>query len=219
MGDLVQADALYMSADVDAAVIVNSPVMNAPSRRNRGPFAYWAVTSFRDLTDGTSNTVMMTERDLGSTNSKDMIGRAAIMASLGLPGPSGAAGSCSANCSQGYFAASTTVSKELFGSRFFAGDFYYSGVTLIIPPNGCSCVTVQPAGSQSGSIGYITPSSRHTGGCNVLLGDGAVRFVNEHIDSGTQSNSAPLTGTQARQSSYGIWGAIGTLNGGEIVDF
>ena len=218
VGDIVQATANYTSAPVDFASIVNTPAMTAPSRRNRGPFAYWSVSSFRDFTDGTSNTVVMAERDLGSTNPKDIIGQAAVVAALGAPGPATAAGSCSANCSQGYFTTGTTVSGELSGARFFAGDFYYSGVTLIIPPNGCSCVTVQPTASQSGAIGYITPSSRHTGGCHVLLADGAVRFVSENIDSGTQANTAPLTGTQLRQSSYGIWGAIGTIDGGETAN-
>jgi prepilin-type N-terminal cleavage/methylation domain-containing protein/prepilin-type processing-associated H-X9-DG protein len=44
-------------------------------------------------------------------------------------------------------------------------------------------------------IGY---SSRHTGGINVLFGDGSVRFINQNINAAT-------------------WSALGTRAGGEVV--
>ena len=44
----------------------------------------------------------------------------------------------------------------------------------------------------------VPPSSAHTGGVNVLLGDGSVRFVTDTIDLPT-------------------WRALGTRNGGEVL--
>ena len=61
------------------------------------------------------------------------------------------------------------------------------------------------------------------------MGDGTVRFVNEYINSSTLS---PVTNTEGdanqvpdattfqinypgRQSPYGIWGSISTINGSE----
>jgi prepilin-type processing-associated H-X9-DG protein len=44
----------------------------------------------------------------------------------------------------------------------------------------------------------VPPSSMHPGGVNVLLCDGAVRFVGDGVD-------------------LGIWRAIGTRNGQEVI--
>ena len=64
-----------------------------------------------------------------------------------------------------------------------------------------SCQTrfnVQP-NSNVGSGGYWgDPGSFHTGGCHVLLADGAVRFASENID--------------AR-----VWRGVGTRHGGEVI--
>ena len=49
------------------------------------------------------------------------------------------------------------------------------------------------------SFGMVTARSRHPGGVNVLMGDGAVRFVGEQV---------PLA----------VWRGLGTRNGGELVD-
>lgn len=65
-------------------------------------------------------------------------------------------------------------------------------------PNGMvpDCLHPQFAG---GAPGMATARSRHHGGVNALMGDGAVRFVLETIDQAT-------------------WRALGTRNGGELVD-
>ncbi|MDR2346066.1 MAG: DUF1559 domain-containing protein, partial [Planctomycetaceae bacterium] len=57
-------------------------------------------------------------------------------------------------------------------------------------------------------------SSFHPGGVNCGITDGAVKFVNENIDTNGLPNStqgSSFTGP----SPYGIWGAVGTPNGGE----
>jgi len=80
-----------------------------------------------------------------------------------------------------------------------------------MPPNSRSCLFgnglsataghAAPAnvpGYQDGDRG-ITPSSEHTGGVNVLMGDGAVRFIGNSIDLRT-------------------WWALGGRNDGMIID-
>jgi prepilin-type processing-associated H-X9-DG protein len=45
----------------------------------------------------------------------------------------------------------------------------------------------------------VTATSRHPGGVNVMTGDGSVRFVKASV-------------------SAGVWTALGTIAGGEVVD-
>lgn len=193
------------------------------SKRNRGPFAIRSCTSVADFLDGTSNTAMMAERDLGSpTNTRDILGRTAQMAITATTTPA----NCKANCNQGFFATSSVVANgPLPSERFFSGKLYWSGVTFIVPPNGCSCGG-DPSATTTGAVGtpaIITPSSRHTGGCHVLLGDGTVRFVNENINSGNDTIAVDASGTAVinppvnGQSPYGVWGAIGTHGSGETL--
>ena len=51
------------------------------------------------------------------------------------------------------------------------------------------------------------------GSDEFLLGDGAVRFISENIDVGNQSVGDVRTGA----SPYGVWGALGSMVGGEIL--
>jgi len=62
-------------------------------------------------------------------------------------------------------------------------------------PNNDPLMPVNTAGSE-----YSAARSRHTGGVNVAMCDGSVRFI---------ENSIPLA----------IWQALGTMNGGEAVEY
>ncbi len=67
----------------------------------------------------------------------------------------------------------------------------------------------------------MTANSYHPGGVNVSLGDGAVRFVSETIETKNLSTNWYSVGGNSiadkgvRPSPYGIWGALGSINGGE----
>jgi prepilin-type processing-associated H-X9-DG protein len=67
------------------------------------------------------------------------------------------------------------------------------------------------------TCGLFPPSSYHTGGVNVVLFDGAVRFVTDSIDTGPASAEFEATDPHSikGQSVYGTWGALGSPDGGE----
>ena len=98
--------------------------------------------------------------------------------------------------------------------RWSSGHPFYSVITTALPPNGPSCAASTPPSGKSVG-GWFTVSSRHTGGCHVLMGDGTVRFVNEKIDTGVLTAKEPAADGK---SSYGVWGAIGTIAGGETIN-
>ena len=89
----------------------------------------------------------------------------------------------------------------------FAGKTLF---TTITPPNAPSCV---PNSQQTGSIelGAIAPTSYHTGGVNCAYGDGSVQFISDTIDAGPSTARCVVSGP----SQFGVWGALGSRNGGE----
>lgn len=56
----------------------------------------------------------------------------------------------------------------------------------------------QPISATDNRVNWYTPGSEHVGGCHVLMGDGAVRFVSENIDFNLQK-------------------ALGSIGGGEVI--
>jgi len=88
-------------------------------------------------------------------------------------------------------------------------------------PSGCE----YPTDLDSHGWGYAITSatSNHTGGVNAALGDGSVRFVSDSVGSGDPNADVngtvyPTAGSPKEftgRSPFGVWGALGTINGGE----
>jgi prepilin-type N-terminal cleavage/methylation domain-containing protein/prepilin-type processing-associated H-X9-DG protein len=95
------------------------------------------------------------------------------------------------------------------GLIFGDGRTANSRFTTTLPPNGPSCAF--NGGSEA--WGTYAPSSEHQGGVQVLMCDGAVRFITDSIDSGNVNAVSVISGV----SPYGLWGALGTPQGKETL--
>ena len=88
----------------------------------------------------------------------------------------------------------------------------------VLPPNSPNCSSGAPELNTIGQWGVFSASSNHTGGVNIALMDGSVTFASDTVNCVTPG----LTGDRPAQrtagiSDFGIWGGMGTPNGGESV--
>jgi len=114
------------------------------------------------------------------------------------------------------------------GQGFGDGRSPNCGFHTVLPPNSPSCGYNVSAGggTTSGTYanawGLFSATSHHTGGVNCAYMDGSVRFIPDTINTGdltlTQGGHHEGAGTQPVQtgaSNYGVWGALGTPSAGE----
>ena len=94
------------------------------------------------------------------------------------------------------------------GNRWTDARIVYTGFNTVLPPNGPSCLQ----GSEAGVGSLVSAGSYHSGGVQVTMGDGSVKFISETINAGTQTAGPQTSG----KSPYGTWGALGTRAGGEV---
>ncbi len=188
----------------------------------RGMFHSQVYRRFADVSDGLSNTIAYSE----------------ILCSFPLPngGQNGVAATENSmpvnrgiarqvgdisltpqlcyTVTQGQFFAPGTIVHARRGLNWTDGQIHYTGFNTVIGPNGPGCSERGNWGDQNDVI--APPSSNHTGGVNVAMGDGSVQFMSNNVDTGNLgigwSASAPVG-----PSPYGVWGALGTTSGGETV--
>ena len=165
--------------------------------------------NFANLTDGASNTAMLSEH-LVSINSS-VVGQGVVTGLGSTIG--GSPGTCYAqidpNDSKVFLGG--TSKANWAGTRWCHGAMSHIGFNTVLPPNGPSCAD---GTNDNGTNGMVhPPTSNHPGGVNLAMGDASVRFISDTIDTGNVY-AAPTT---QGASVYGVWGALGTKDGGEPV--
>jgi prepilin-type processing-associated H-X9-DG protein len=208
-GTIIPADNFMIGAATNLA--------NGKPGLNLYPGAAWGPVRMAAITDGTSNTGVISERLIGMgttpaniVSAGGEVNRCAIRSPVGAAmgsGPTGALAmyqSCAA-------APGTTTLRFCGGNgQMWAGTFpdwlVINGYNHFGTPNQIPCTNrLDPTDGNSIWAGYYVtvlgsapPSSRHPGGVNVAFADGSVHFIKNSV--------AP-----------NAWWALGSRNGGEVV--
>jgi prepilin-type processing-associated H-X9-DG protein len=178
---------------------------------NRAPFSPFMWKELGAVNDGTSNTIAISETATPKDTSDNAV-RGGIATGCG----SGIHTNPKTNCldkrdpaNPNYFKSAVTP-YSLRGARIERGQLVYNGFSTILPPNSPSCA-VNGGDTSGDGYGLMSSSSYHPGGVNAGFLDGSVHFVQDGINCGNLSTAPLRTGI----SPFGVWGAAGSINGGE----
>ena len=196
-------------------------LMNGLSGQARGVFSPRGSTRgyrFADISDGTSNTIALSERlcqqstpyratdpvTVAANQVEKVLGTHTRVSGL-INTPS----ICNTVVAGRYFVAGSSIQAR-FGIAWQDANPMYVSFNTVFPPNGASCAD---GGINGDSVHLVIPAaSRHTGGVNAALCDGSVRFISNSIDTGNLNARQAISGL----SVYGAWGALGSKSGSEV---
>ncbi|GAA4441258.1 DUF1559 domain-containing protein [Bremerella cremea] len=181
---------------------------------NSGVFLNDAWSKMSSITDGTSNTMGISEGVRPQSNRS----YGAVVTKPGSTSWYPVALTPLLNKQTKEYISTVGVfsSQPLRGFRAWDGAILFTAVMAATPPNS---VLISDGTSHGGSQYLLSPTSYHPGGVNVGLMDGSVRFISETVDTGNQGSGYrgyPDTGSA---SPYGVWGAMSTKSAGEAVSY
>ena len=166
---------------------------------------YW--TSLADITDGTSNTMAISEGRIVNDPTATAIG---VFTDWNATETTAIPADCAANSDI------RATEYSWLGARWYDGRMTCTRYLGILPPNAPSCVQ-----NSETNLPLISASSYHKGGVNVGMCGGSVRFIqptgaasDEHPADYTVNAIGILAG---ERSPYGVWGAMASMNGNESV--
>jgi len=190
------ASTSYMISSGDTAFIYDG-------HTGRGPFVSKEWRGLESITDGTSNTIMMSEHRISDNNSRsvldtnvyssNMSGGDWFIACLSEEGPG-----------REYYPG-VSIDRQI-GRNWASASSMATSFSTIMPPNSPACTDLaSPYGY------YAGPTSYHPMGVLVLKCDASVIFVSDMVDTGDLTQPPPTDGP----SPYGIWGETGSASGNE----
>jgi prepilin-type N-terminal cleavage/methylation domain-containing protein/prepilin-type processing-associated H-X9-DG protein len=150
---------------------------NSPGERQTGVLYYLSHVQIRDIVDGTSHTALFSEKLRGD----------------GIPNPRSdmfiiphqtSMAATFDTCSNLNVMTATPLTSK-YGWSWVMGENCCTLYNHVAAPNRNTCGGTGFPGTMTNMAMQVPPSSRHTGGVNVLMCDGAVHFISDAVDLDT----------------------------------
>jgi prepilin-type N-terminal cleavage/methylation domain-containing protein/prepilin-type processing-associated H-X9-DG protein len=172
----------------------------------------WGYHGMEAITDGTSTTVGLSETTIAHGGSHNSIHGDYWVGGGFWQNP--------ANC-LAHKGPNNTIIPNGSGWESRRGQWWGGGgpvvthFNTILGPNTVAC---NSATNEWAWEYMFPPDSWHPGGVNIAMFDGSTRFLADSVDTGNLSAQCfGSGGTNAGPSPYGVWGAMGSMNGGDDV--
>jgi prepilin-type N-terminal cleavage/methylation domain-containing protein/prepilin-type processing-associated H-X9-DG protein len=216
---LSAADKLVQLGCEEGAVCANSG--STPIGVSRALFGVNSQVQFKDVTDGLSKTLALGEFALVNLSGARRVvnDRWGVANTHQSNNAFRSARECMKLFVNNQYTTGTNGAAVLPpGANMYAGKNAF--FNTFMRPNGSVCTFRNSGGATDWHIATVPPRSKHPGGAHVAFADGAVSFISETIDNGSadvvwgQSSTGP-----AGISEAGVWGALGSRNGGEAKNY
>jgi hypothetical protein len=198
----------------------------ADSFYSRGTFQPQRKVFLESITDGTTNTVLVSER-LSHAENKVFVAAAGgtrypllenIAHSVSSVFPNNNYNACENSAfspqkcletsDKNYYKSGINTIGGKPSKRWIDGGSPFTWFNTILPPNSPSCISSNADGHPI----IAPPTSAHAAGCNVAFADASVSFISNTIDWGSTPTASCV---RSGESPFGVWGAIGSRDGGE----